>query len=203
MKKIFLLILFFISSTNIYAQSQDEPGKTEYVKGENARNNEQWTDALKWFKLAAEKGNSNAMNSLGYMYHNGEGMDPNEAEALNWYRKAVFKGNTNAMIALGIIYLNNDLYLEAENSFKLAAEKKYPDGYEMLGYFYYSREQYADALPWLNKAVEKDMPMATFYLAEAYEEGNGLPENIEKAKELYKKAVKLGYKDAAKKLSNL
>ncbi|MFC1836945.1 hypothetical protein ACFL2Q_19845, partial [Thermodesulfobacteriota bacterium] len=40
-----------------------------------------YSEALKWFRLAAEKGNAGAMNMVGVMYHDGLGVPKDYAEA--------------------------------------------------------------------------------------------------------------------------
>ncbi|GAB1462946.1 hypothetical protein MASR2M52_09710 [Pedobacter sp.] len=186
-----------LSFSSVYSQL----GKTEYLKGEAARNKENWIEALKWLKISAEKGYPKGMNSLAYMYENGEGMDQNYPEAMKWYRKSIQKGNTDAMVSLGIIYQNSDLYEEAENCFKMSAEKGNINGMDLLGYFYFTREKYKEALPWLKKAAEKDQPTALYHLGEMYEYGyGGIQIDETKALEYYKKAASKGDENAIKRL---
>ncbi|HEX4143446.1 MAG TPA: SEL1-like repeat protein [Pirellulales bacterium] len=53
-----------------------------------------YDEALKWLKLAADAGNSDAQLILGVMYHNGEGVAQDYGEARQWYVKAAESGNT-------------------------------------------------------------------------------------------------------------
>ena len=50
-----------------------------------------YQEALKWYQLAAEKGNAYAQSDLGDMYYNGEGVPQDYEEALKWYRLAAEK----------------------------------------------------------------------------------------------------------------
>ena len=59
------------------------------------------------------------------------------------------------------------------------------------------------ALKWFKKAVDNNISRAAYEVAKAYESGKGLPKNIIKAKEYYKKAAGLGNSDAGKRLRNL
>jgi len=47
-----------------------------------------YTEAIKWYKLAAAKKDSGALNNLGYLYHNGLGVKKSMKEACKYYGKA-------------------------------------------------------------------------------------------------------------------
>ena len=49
-------------------------------------------EAVKWYRKAAEQGNANAQNNLGYMYQYGKGVPQSKLEAVKWYRKADSQG---------------------------------------------------------------------------------------------------------------
>ena len=55
-----------------------------------------WTKAVEWYTKAAEKGNSTAMNNLGYCFEYGRGVEQNLAKAVEWYTIAVDQGYTRA-----------------------------------------------------------------------------------------------------------
>ena len=46
------------------------------------------TEAIKWFKKAAEQGHEDAKWELANMYENGDGVDRDIAEAVKWYNEA-------------------------------------------------------------------------------------------------------------------
>ena len=46
------------------------------------------TEALKWYRKAAEQGNAYSQYNVGFMYENGYGVKKNIVTALEWYRKA-------------------------------------------------------------------------------------------------------------------
>ncbi len=48
---------------------------------------------MKWHRKAAEQGNVQAQNALGFMYEQGQGAPKDDAEALRWLRKAAAQGN--------------------------------------------------------------------------------------------------------------
>ena len=44
-----------------------------------------YEEAVKWYRLAAEQGNSRGQCALGKMYELGKGVKRNKKEALKWY----------------------------------------------------------------------------------------------------------------------
>jgi uncharacterized protein len=63
-----------------------------------------YVEAVKWFRLAADQGNGYAQFNLGFMYDKGEGVPQDYAEAVKWYRKAADQGNGAAQVGLGVMY---------------------------------------------------------------------------------------------------
>lgn len=52
-----------------------------------------YQEAMRWYRLSAEKGDAKAQNNLGAMYQNELGVPYNEKEAIAWYRKSAKQGN--------------------------------------------------------------------------------------------------------------
>jgi TPR repeat protein len=46
-----------------------------------------YAEAMKWYRLAAEQGVAKAQNNLGYMYDKGRGVSQDYVEAVKWYRR--------------------------------------------------------------------------------------------------------------------
>jgi TPR repeat protein len=59
---------------------------------------EDFTEAARWWRKAAEKGLSQAQNSLGYSYEKGKGVEQDLAEAYKWYSLAIEQKEGNAKI---------------------------------------------------------------------------------------------------------
>ena len=55
-----------------------------------------YAEAAKWYRKAAEQGNSDAQYSLGHMYLFGLGVRQNSRDAANWFLKAAAQGNAKA-----------------------------------------------------------------------------------------------------------
>ena len=55
-----------------------------------------YAEAAKWYRKAAEQGNSDAQYSLGHMYLFGLGVRQNSRDAASWFLKAAAQGNAKA-----------------------------------------------------------------------------------------------------------
>ena len=51
-----------------------------------------YSEAVKWYRKAAEQGDAGAQNDLGVCYDNGQGVNKDYTEAVKWYRKAAEQG---------------------------------------------------------------------------------------------------------------
>ncbi|WP_052102780.1 tetratricopeptide repeat protein [Porphyromonas gulae] len=59
-----------------------------------------YSEAVKWYRKAAEQGNAHAQNNLGEMYEKGYGVSQDYSEAVKWYLKAAEQGNNEAQYNL-------------------------------------------------------------------------------------------------------
>ena len=60
--------------------------------------------AIKWYLKAAEQGDGDAQNNLGYMYERGMAVEQSYEKAAEWYQKGVYNDNAFAMFYLGRLY---------------------------------------------------------------------------------------------------
>ena len=65
-----------------------------------------YTEAVRWYRLAAEQGDAFAQANLGLMYTNGQGVPQDDTEAVRWYRLAAEQGHALAQLNLGWRYNN-------------------------------------------------------------------------------------------------
>jgi clan AA aspartic protease (TIGR02281 family) len=63
-----------------------------------------YKEALKWYRLAADQGNAEAQFFLGTMYATGKGVVQDYREAVKWHRLAAQQGMPRAQLSLGIQY---------------------------------------------------------------------------------------------------
>ena len=61
-------------------------------------------EAAKWFQLAADKGDADAMNMLGVMYAQGLGVTRDRPNAIKVFEQSAYLGCSTAMVNLGILY---------------------------------------------------------------------------------------------------
>src|ERR1700722_1841651 len=65
-----------------------------------------YATAFNDFKALADHGDAHAQYMLGLMYHDGQGISPDENAAFAWFRKAAEQGNADAENYLGYMYTN-------------------------------------------------------------------------------------------------
>ena len=66
------------------------------------------TEAVKWYRKAAEQGDADAQFNLGNKYRYGDGVPKDFAEAAKWFRKAAYQGKDVAQLYLGWRYYNGE-----------------------------------------------------------------------------------------------
>ena len=69
-----------------------------YYNGKGVTKN--YTEAVKWYRKAAEQGDAYAQYNLGLCYKNGYGVPKDISQAVVWYRKAARQGDDGAQQAL-------------------------------------------------------------------------------------------------------
>ena len=67
----------------------------KYYVGEGIPQN--FTEAVKWYRMAARQGNAVAQNNIGMMYSIGSGLPKNFIRAFVWASVAAAQGNEQAM----------------------------------------------------------------------------------------------------------
>ena len=78
-----------------------------YGRGRGVERNA--TEAVRWYRRAAEQGNARAQNNLGVMYGTGRGVERNDAEAVRSYRRAAEQGDAVGQTNLGAMYRGRDV----------------------------------------------------------------------------------------------
>lgn len=63
-----------------------------------------YKEAVKWYRLAADQGHDNAQSNLGLMYFNGQGVPQDYKEAVKLFRLAAYQGFSFAQSNLGWMY---------------------------------------------------------------------------------------------------
>ena len=84
-----------------YAPAQYDLGVV-YAKGRGVA--QDYVEAAKWYRLAANQGHATAQYSLGLLYATGQGVPQDYVEAAKWYRLAADQGDPDAQWRLGLMY---------------------------------------------------------------------------------------------------
>ena len=163
-----------------------------------------YNEAAKWFRKAAEQGNADAQNNLGLAYFNGNGVPQDYNEAAKWSRKAAEQGNADAQNNLGLAYFyGNGVpqdYNGAVKWYRKAADQgnAYAQNNLGLAYFYGNGvpQDYNEAAKWFRKAADDGHHWAQYNMGFCYEFGHGVPKNFSLAESFYKKAAESGHKNA-------
>jgi TPR repeat protein len=98
-----------------------------WINSVDFQHSEHWryTQAVFWFRKAAEQGDSDAQDELGNLYLSGEGVTKDYTQAREWFRKAAEQGDADAQESLGDLYGNGQGvtqdYAEAYFWYDLAA----------------------------------------------------------------------------------
>ena len=64
-----------------------------YLNGQGVP--QDFVQAVKWYRLAADQGYASAQYNLGYMYSNGQGVPQDYVQAHKWYNLAAAQGDAD------------------------------------------------------------------------------------------------------------
>lgn len=67
--------------------------KELFDRGFEADGQQDYAEAMRWYRRAAEKGHAKAMNNIGVLYERGEGVPADPAAAAGWFARALAAGN--------------------------------------------------------------------------------------------------------------
>ena len=127
-----------------------------------------YVEAAKWFRKAAEQGNADAQSNLGLIYHKGKGIETDDTEAATWFHKAAEQGDDKAQFYLGSMY---------------------HDGKGVT-------QDYAEALKWYRRAAAQGDDTAQNNLGLMYDKGEGTPQDYSEAYKWYNLAAAQGDRTA-------
>jgi TPR repeat protein len=134
------------------------------------------SEAVKWYRKAAEQGNAVAQCTIGEIYSGGLcGLTIDNKEAVKWYRLAAEQGIAEAQFNLSSCYRNG----QGVDTNEIESAK------------------------WLRKAAEQNLKEAQFNLGASYEFGIIVPQDWQEAAKWYRKAADQGYAVAQKSLGVL
>jgi TPR repeat protein len=174
------------------------------IKGKAALERKDYAEAMRWFRLAAERGNARAQTYVGYFYDKGLGVPRDYNEAMRWYREAADLGNAPAQKNIGNFYEHGtgvtQNYGEAMRWFRLAADQGNAAAQTNIGYLYQNGlgvpQNYLEAMQWFRKAANQGEDTAQNDIGYLFERGLGVPQDYSEALRWYQMAADQGNIDA-------
>jgi TonB family protein len=159
-----------------------------------------YSNAINWFRKAADQGNAEAQANIGWLYKNGRGVKQDYAAAMEWYSKAANQGDGNAEGAVGWLYqqglgVTQD-YAEAMSWYQKAAEHGNIVAQTSVGWLYQTgrgvKQNYSEALTWYQRAASKGDALARNNIGTLYENGSGVDRDYKSAMAWYYQAADQG-----------
>ena len=187
--------------------------------GDYLRDNGYAAEARSWFEKATEEGDDElrgwAFNRLGDMYENGLLGAGNTSMAVRCYEKASDHGCVQGTLSLALCYKNG--VGVAVNNYRAASyfEQVAEDGDDeekglaclLLGAMYRDGELGIDGDPraatYFKKSADLGNTAGVYCLAQCYQYGFGVKEDVKRAAQLYARAARAGDEDAAEALEEL
>ncbi len=130
------------------------------------------SEAIKWYRIAAENGHAPSQYRIGNFYEKGHGIAADPVEASNWYSKAAAQGNALAMHNLAVLNTMGAATGEVDMT---------------------------TAIGWFEKAANMGVKDSQVNLGILYTKGMGVDEDLEQAYKWFAVAAKGGDNDAGKK----
>ena len=146
-----------------------------FKRGEKAYEDQNYTEAMRWYRAAADQGHAQAQLHVGNLYTDGEGVTRDHEEALRWFRKAADQGDNEALNNIGWFYLS---------------------GWGIS-------QDYGLAMEWFRKAADKGNEVAQRNIAMMYLQGMGVTADKDEAIRWFKKAAAAGDEDSKDALQQL
>lgn len=159
--------------------------------------------SFKYYKLAANQGDSDSQFWVFYMLYEGIGTDKNENEAINWLKKSADQNNQQAILRLGVYYFDKKEYSMALPILTKYKElfKEDPLCFELLGRINFAQNNFNEAFFYLNNAINYPNYISPSngeldaLLGFLYENGLGTNCNYKQAEKLFKDALRKNDKD--------
>lgn len=187
-----LLILVAVLLTNRFNPWSDsfEDASLAYREGEYA-------EAIRLFKISANKGNVEAQSMLGVLYSADESPVPkNYNESMKWYKMAAAQGDKQAKYQVALYSLSTKNYEEALKWFGSLASEKDAAAQYWLGLMHEKGEgtekSDSNAAYWYKKSAINGDVKSQFKVASMYHSGKGVPQNNNEAVKFYKMAASQG-----------
>lgn len=178
---------------NLLDDADSGNAESQFIVAEMFNMMDRFEEAEKYYRMAADQGNSNAQCSLGDLLAFDE---PEEAE--KYFRLAAEQGNSDAQLRLGFLLENAGRSEDAEKCFQSVMESDDSDSQASLCFYYINTNRAEEAEKYLHIVETSGKADTLIRLGLFFED-----KNPEKAEKYYRTAAELGSTDAIDKLVNL
>ena len=174
---------------------------SQYMEGLKYYNEGDYEQAVYWFNLSAEHGNSAAQNMLGRCYDLGLGVTQDFEQAVYWYKLSAEQENSSAQHNLSLYYLNDERDdIQGVYWARLSAEQGNSSAQHVLAQCY-SRgrgveQNYVEAVRLFTLAATEGHRFAQNELGDRYFFGEGVQRDFEQAVYWYGESASQGNSQA-------
>jgi TPR repeat protein len=190
-----------------FATANSAPGPVPNIsavealgRADEAYHRTDYAEAMYWYRRAADQGNSQAQNNIGWLYEYGRGVALDYSEVMRWFRLAAEQGSAPAQCNIGLLYENArgmaQDYGEAMRRYRIAADNGGVGGQINVGRLYENGrgvpQDYAEAMRWYRKAADQGEAAAQYHIGWLYENGWGVAQDYSEAARWYRMAVDQG-----------
>jgi len=162
--------------------------------------------SARYFRMAAEKGNSTAAYKLGEAYEEGIGVPKDPVQALHWYRRAAEQGDKHAELRIGYFYQKGIAVsrdpVAAVQWYRLSAAKNNIWAYHMLAFMLADGEGLLKDQKLAKAYLEKSLPQTNDHWAKWKLAHLIRADDPARAKQLLKEASAAGNTQAAEELKH-
>ena len=154
-----------------------------------------------WYRKAADLGDQNAQNEVGYLYLSGTGVEANEAEAAKWFARGMGGGSQEAKFNLALIYLKGPEELRNRtlgfDLMRQLAARSHGNAEYVLGALYRAGDGVpadpALAQQWFSRAAKHKSPQGECAIGELNFVTPGHEHNLPKAAKFLRRSAAQGY----------
>ncbi len=191
--------------THLDQLGTDGDANAMYLLGVYYYQTRHYEAAKSWLEQAANRGNSNAMNQLAWIYREGLGVAEDMGEAIDWHRRAAEAGSARAMTNLGYLYSMGIGVEKGQDTaafwYQQAANLNSASGLYAIAVYYLNgsggyRQDSAKGVRLLLKSAELGHERAMYAIGRRYEHGDGVSQDMNKAIYWYEQAAELDEPDA-------
>ena len=170
-----------------------------------------YAEAVRWYRRSADQGHSLGQAFLGFMYSNGRGVQQDYGEAVRWYRRSAEQGHALGQSNLGLMYstgrgVRQDA-AEAARWYRRSADQGHALGQNNLGVLYRDgrgvSQNDAEAVRWFRRSADQGRALGQANLGWMYENGRGVRRDRVEAVRWYRRAADQGNSWAQEQLDRL